>query len=157
MARYSRRRVTWRDKPLFNQSIPFIDDYSGKSRVHKVKEEVQKTPVVPGKRPRPPPSNNSLPPSKKGKSWGQRHPYEKDALIGLGMIGGLIASIVAPEGALGAIAAEEIEMTPLLRGKAVTGIKKTYGSIKKAARVFKKFRRSEKIAWKAARNVYKLL
>ena len=34
MARYSRRRITWRDRPLYNTRIPFVDDMSLKKILH---------------------------------------------------------------------------------------------------------------------------
>lgn len=158
-----------RRDPFPRDHLPFVDDMS----VKKILDDAIKTvkpPIQPGKRPRDPATNNTLPNPKgpkRHKSWGKRHPYERDALVGLGVVGGIIGSLLAPEGLLAAGAvragaavgavAEEVEMTPLLRGRAVTGVKKTYGSIRKATRLFKKFRRSEKVAWRAARQIYKML
>jgi len=38
MARYSRRRVTWRDRPLYNTRIPFEDGGSQFNRLHTIKK-----------------------------------------------------------------------------------------------------------------------
>jgi len=42
MARYSRRRVTWRDKPLYDARIPFQDGGSQLNRFHAVKKQAKK-------------------------------------------------------------------------------------------------------------------
>lgn len=42
MPRYGTRRITWRDRPLYNTRIPFEDCGSQLNRLHSVKKEVKK-------------------------------------------------------------------------------------------------------------------
>lgn len=35
MARYRNRRITWRDRPLYNPRIPFTDDHSARASLHR--------------------------------------------------------------------------------------------------------------------------
>ena len=154
--------------PFPKEHLPFIDDFSATSV--RVKINSEKVPNAPPPTPadRPPRRPGKELPSPKGgvqkKSWGKRHPIEKDLLMAFGVVGGIAGAVLAPEiefpalaGALGAGAAEDIEMTPLLRGKAVNGVKKSYGAVKKGFRVMRKFRRSKGIGWRAARQIYKML
>lgn len=160
------RRDRW--DPFPKDHIAFIDDFSATSV--RVKIDSEKVPAAPpptpanrpNKRPGKELPTPPQPPHK--KSWGKRHPIEKDLLMAFGVVGGIAGAVLAPEiefpamaGALGAGAAEEIEMTPLLRGRAVNGVRKGYGAVRKAARVMGKFRRSKGIGWRAARQVYKML
>ena len=164
------RRDRW--DPFPKDHIAFVDDFSAASIRVKVEADPNipstppPTPNLPTKRPGKELPTPSQPPRK--KPWGKRHPIEKDLLIAFGVVGGAAGlaagAVLAPEiefpalaGFLGGGAAEEIEMTPLLRGRAVNGIRKGYGSVRKAARVIGKFRRSKRIGWRAARQVYKML